>query len=88
MSLLAKLMLLVVTCCFSGWVSAQETFRCGQRLINEGDSKAEVEEHCGPPSSREGYLWIYDRGSEQFPVTIHFSANGTVNRIEETNQNL
>ena len=60
-----------------------EGFDCGGHIISAGDSKAEVEEHCGPPSSNEGSTWIYERGSEQFTVTVHFEADGTVNRIEK-----
>jgi hypothetical protein len=57
-------------------------FTCGGDLIMPGDSKAHVEKHCGSPSSISGGdTWIYERGPEQFTVTIHFEADGTVNRI-------
>ena len=62
---------------------AGESFDCGGHIISEGDSKADVEEHCGPPTSHEGSTWIYERGSDKFTGTVHFGADGTVNRIEK-----
>jgi len=59
-------------------------FYCGQRIIKRGDSRARVVEKCGPPTSRSSDLWVYDRGRTQFTITLHFRADGTVNRIEES----
>ncbi len=60
------------------------SFYCGQHIITEGDSKARVAENCGPPTSQSRDQWVYDRGTTQFTITLHFEADGTVNRIEET----
>lgn len=80
----------VISVIFAGLALAQNvgTFRCGTHLIQPGDSKATVEEHCGEPSFRSYDQWIYDRGSTEFTVTLHFEADGTVNRITETDPNL
>jgi len=64
------------------------TFRCGTHLVQHGDSKATVEEHCGEPSFQSYDQWTYDRGSTEFTITLHFEADGTVNRITETDPNL
>jgi hypothetical protein len=63
------------------------TFYCGTHIIKEGDSKAKVEEHCGQPTSQSYDQWVYDRGENKFTITLHFEADGTVNRIEETDPN-
>ncbi len=60
------------------------SFYCGQHIIKRGDSKARVTEKCGPPTSRSSDLWVYDRGTTQFTIALHFRADGTVNRIEAT----
>ena len=64
------------------------SFYCGQHIITEGDSKARVEEYCGRPTSQSYDQWVYDRGRTQFTITLHFRADATVNRIEETASNL
>lgn len=40
-------------------------FRCGGHIIDVGDSEATLIEHCGEPSSREGYRLLYDRGRKR-----------------------
>ncbi len=59
-------------------------FYCGQHIIKRGASKAEVAEKCGTPTSQTSDQWIYNRGTTKFAITLHFRADGTVNRIEET----
>ncbi len=59
-------------------------FYCGQHIIKRGDSKARVAEKCGAPTSQSSDQWIYNRGRTQFTITLHFRADGTVNRIEAT----
>ena len=59
-------------------------FYCGQHIIKRGDSKARVADKCGPPTSQSRDQWVYDRGTTQFTITLHFRADGTVNRIAET----
>ena len=56
-------------------------FRCGSHLIDVGDKREEVLEHCGEPTSERGWTWVYDRGSSEFSILIHFEADGTVGRI-------
>jgi len=62
-------------------------FYCGQHIIKRGDSKARVAEKCGTPTSQSSDQWIYNRGRTKFTITLHFRADGTVNRIEETDAN-
>jgi hypothetical protein len=66
----------------AGPVSA-DSFYCGSRLIEEGMTRDEVIKHCGEPDSKTIQNWVYDRGPEQFDVTIHFLDNGTISRIQE-----
>jgi hypothetical protein len=80
----------IISVIFAGLALAQNvgTFRCGGHLVQEGDSKATVEEHCGEPSFQSYDQWTYDRGSNEFSITLHFEADGTINRITETDPNL
>jgi hypothetical protein len=64
-----------------------DSFYCGEQLITEGMESAAVVEACGEPSQRNGYNWVYDRGSSKFPVELHISADGTVGRISEQTSN-
>ena len=82
MKILASLSLLTGLILAS--TSALGSFSCGTHIIEEGDSKAKVEEHCGQPTSQSSDQWIYNRGRTQFTITLHFRADGTVNRIEAT----
>ena len=61
-----------------------ESFYCGRHIIDEGDSKAKVEEHCGKPTSQSYDQWVYDRGEEKFTITLHFDADGKVDQIQQT----
>ena len=62
---------------------ADDRFQCGQHMIHVGDERSKVLEHCGQPTTEEGWTWTYDRGPEYLPVTVHFKADGTVARIQE-----
>ena len=62
--------------------NADDRFECGQHMIHIGDERSEVLEHCGKPTTEEGWTWTYDRGSEEMRVLVHFEADGTVGRIE------
>ncbi len=73
---------------FASTAALGGSFYCGQHIIERGDSRARVVEKCGPPTSRSSDLWVYDRGRTQFTMPLHFRADGTVNRIEETDPNL
>jgi hypothetical protein len=63
--------------------NAGESFRCGSHIIDVGDDRETVLEHCGQPTTEEGWTWTYDRGPEKLKVLVHFDADGSVNRIEE-----
>ena len=62
--------------------AADDSFRCGQHIIDVGDAREKVLEYCGEPNTQEGWTWTYQK-SEQLSVLIHFEADGTVGRIEE-----
>lgn len=91
MRIISKLIFGVGLVIVTGSAVAQnvDTFRCGGHIIEVGSStKATVEEHCGKPTFQSYDQWTYDRGSSQFTITLHFEADGTVNRITETDPNL
>ena len=64
-----------------------DSFYCGTHIIDEGDSKAKVEEYCGQPTSQSYDHWVYDRGETEFTITLHFDADGNVDQIVETDPN-
>lgn len=65
--------------------------RCGTRLIQAGDTVAELLEHCGRPSAgnperRLGTIdWLYSGGSTGFARRIVIR-DGTIERIEKLEQ--
>ena len=68
--------------------------RCGNKLVEKGDSVVTVKALCGAPASVEqsytpNYvpmeIWTYNRGPQQFLVTIRF-INGTVVEIKTLHQ--
>ncbi len=92
----ALLLGLVVLGCASV-ARADDGLRCGERLVNAGESEADVAAKCGPPTSsathrcvwrlRGGTLrvtqdtWIYDRGPSEFVRTLHFE-DGTLAGVD------
>lgn len=50
--------------------SADDTWRCGQRLVSLGDRTFEVEQRCGAPALRDqvGYTTDY-YGNQSLPIT-------------------
>ncbi|MGI9309845.1 MAG: DUF2845 domain-containing protein, partial [Gammaproteobacteria bacterium] len=64
-----------------------DSFYCGTHIIDESSNKTEVAEKCGEPTVKFSDHWIYDRGTDQFDVLVHFEADGSVNRIEEEHEN-
>ena len=62
--------------------TADDSFRCGQHIMDIGDAREKVLEYCGEPTTREGWTWTYKKEG-RLGVIIHFEANGTVGRIEE-----
>lgn len=49
--MIRKLVLLSLTLAASQSLSAPETLRCGNKIVQTGMTMAEVEEYCGKPSS-------------------------------------
>ena len=45
--------LILSACLLSTVVAAEETIRCGSKIVRVGMSSAEVLKYCGEPSSRE-----------------------------------
>ena len=63
--------------------AAADTFRCGTRLVTDGDSASKVERLCGPPTDitrseilRRPILWRFGRphylSDELLPVSVEF----------------
>jgi hypothetical protein len=45
--------LILSACLFAAEVAAEETVRCGSKIVRVGMTSAEVLKYCGEPSSRE-----------------------------------
>lgn len=61
-------------------VAQADPMYCGDNIISQGDSQADLLKACGEPASRNGSRWIYDReGSLPMIVTL---ANGMILFIE------
>ena len=56
---------------------------CKNKIVSIGDTKYDVIEKCGEPSSREtnGSVWVYDFGSTKFVYYITF-VDDIVERIQ------
>jgi hypothetical protein len=64
-------------------VDAQETaMRCGNDLVDIGDSVYEVLTKCGEPTFIVANMWIYDPGPTQFTRQVTFDLEGTVLSVE------
>jgi len=65
-------------------VFASGSMRCGSHIITAGQrhgpGQYEVLKKCGEPTERNGYTWIYDRGSKQYIVL--FDQSGRLERID------
>lgn len=71
-----------------------DMMRCGNKLIEKGDSVVTVRALCGAPTSVEQSftpsnvpmeIWTYNRGPQQFIMTIRI-VNGTVVAIKALHQ--
>ena len=50
--------------------SADDTWRCGQKLVSLGDRTFEVEQKCGAPSLRDQVGYTTDfYGNQSLPIT-------------------
>jgi hypothetical protein len=45
--------MILSACLFAAEVAAEETVRCGSKIVRVGMTSAEVLKYCGEPSSRE-----------------------------------
>jgi hypothetical protein len=79
----SKLLWIILLAGMSGTAFANDSFRCGAKIVEMNMSRAEVLERCGPPTVETGDQWVYDRGPDQFTIIVHFAPNDTVSRIEE-----
>ena len=57
--------------------------RCGNSLVEIGDTEYEVIRKCGQPSYKNANQWIYDRGPGRFIKILNFG-NGKLLFIDET----
>jgi len=84
-ALLTIVLFLTVPNLYGAWGS----FRCGTKLVQIGDTKADVMSKCGQPTTlTEGRLgtggsdnWTYNRGATQAMVVLRF-VGGQVISIE------
>jgi hypothetical protein len=51
-----------------------DVLRCGSVIIEEGDSRVKVMEHCGEPVVDEGARWYYKKSNDVTTV-LHFEAD-------------
>lgn len=84
-ALLVLLLPVVVTATVEGQQvprGSSGDLRCNDRLVNLGDTKADVSMKCGSPSSQETHqrkrrsvtvdVWMYNLGPNQFIRTLTF----------------
>ena len=58
-----------------------DSLRCGDKLVNVGDSEYELLDRCGEPSAREDNGWVYERGSGELTMIVKVS-EGVVRSIQ------
>lgn len=80
----AKICLSAAFCLFAAHYAWGDAMRCGDKLIQTGDSIVTVKSLCGAPASVENGVaeigtnevpaetWTYNRGPDQFMVSIRF----------------
>jgi hypothetical protein len=61
---------------------------CGDAMITDdqdvGQTTAQVLDQCGPPTSKDGGNWIYDRSNDgQGIYILHFNDAGQLDSIEQ-----
>lgn len=90
----SKACLAAVLCLLLAHQARGDTMRCGNRIIQRGDSAFTVKRLCGAPASVEQTftrdyipmeIWTYNRGPQHFLVTIRI-INGKVVAIETLHQ--
>lgn len=78
-----KIFLATLFIVFLANTSFAEAMRCGNHLINEGDSRIRMLELCGIPISDTYSNVIYKNG-DGFTYYIHLQANGIIDDIHST----
>ncbi len=84
----SRLVLVIILSLFAFHAAtAQDTFVCGQTLVETGLSttKEEVQEKCGPPSVKTSDRWYYKDQPGQVTVVLTFE-NGMRQQIENIPQ--
>lgn len=90
----SKACLSAVLCLVLAHQARADTMRCGDKLIQNGDSVVTLKALCGAPASVEQSftpnnvpmeIWTYNRGPQQFLVTVRV-INGTVVAIKTLHQ--
>jgi hypothetical protein len=61
---------------------------CGDATISDdqdvGQSTDQILQQCGPPTSRDGSNWIYDRSDQgQGIYILHFDSSGQLDSIQQ-----
>ena len=62
-------------------IAAADSMRCGTHIIDVGVFQAELLEKCGPPTTKQGDIWIYERSSSSDPFLVRIG-NGKVQSIQ------
>lgn len=80
----SKAWLSAVLCLIAAHYAWADTMRCGNKLIQRGDSIVTVKALCGAPASVQNGVaeigtnevpvetWTYNRGPDQFMVSVRF----------------
>jgi hypothetical protein len=75
-----KFLYLCIATLLPALASADDTWRCGQKLVSLGDRAFEVQQKCGAPtlSSTVGFTTDYN-GNQQLPIEewVYGPPNGT-----------
>lgn len=63
-------------------IQAREPMRCGNELVDRGDTKEQVLRACGEPDYVDGYRWYYQTGQTEPARIVVFTPAGIVTAIE------
>ena len=74
-------LVLTVAFIFCSVPAQADVLRCGSVIIELGDSRVKVMEHCGKPVVDEGVRWYYKKSNDVMTV-LHFEAD-KVSYIED-----
>ena len=74
MSYLQQLLVVTLLFIIAGPAFATGSMRCGVHLIDQGATKEEVIQACGPPTVKKkgDTYWYYDRGSTNLVTRVFF----------------